>query len=132
MAKHVFKRSQGVPDKRLVHPKREWAMGLLLFSVIVVVGSVVSTQLFIQYRTVDTKAGEVKESIPQYNDRLVKSVLTTFTERVTAFELLVNDVSAVPASVATSTASTTELGIDNELPEEVEIEAATSSVSLNF
>lgn len=46
IVKHIIKRDRGIPDKRLLHPKREWGIAVLISVVLLVCGSVWA---FVQY-----------------------------------------------------------------------------------
>lgn len=110
MADHVFKRSSGVPDKRLMHPEREWITGLGMFVGILLIGGGLSSLLFFQYRNVDVQNGEVGVTIPKYNETLIQNVLDYYGERERTFSALVGETPVVPqldASTSSTTASTT-------------------------
>lgn len=78
MAKHVFKRGQGIPDKRLLHPKRDWVIGLFLFGIVLTVGSIFSAQLFISNQDITTDAVSSGEQLPVYNQSLIQKVLDVY------------------------------------------------------
>ena len=119
MADHVFKRSRGIPDKRLMHPRREWAIGIILFAIILIAGSAMSAQSFNRFRNIDTSNGEADITIPLYNQVLVTEVINEYSARAAEYKDLINDTSLVPEPVAdpleevasstAKTASSTEL-----------------------
>ena len=106
MAEHVFRRSSGIPDKKLMHPKREWAIGMVLFAVILVGGSILSSWSFAQYRNIDTQTGEASIQIPKYNETLIKNVLEEYKQREVIFNTYVTDTSLVPVIEVVATSST--------------------------
>ena len=52
MVHHITKRSRGIPDKRLMHPVREWLIGLVCVVVVLAVGVMYSTRLFTMFSDV--------------------------------------------------------------------------------
>jgi len=126
MAEHVFRRSHGVPDKRLMHPRREWIIGLLLFLTIVFAGGVLSVGMFSQYQNLDTDAGETIIEVPQYNSALVTNVIDTYKDRTEAYDSLINIHSAAPLSTTTAeagdaeTMGDTEMEIEKNVSEEIQ------------
>ncbi len=87
-AKHVYTRGQGVPDRKLLHPKRDWAIGLSVFLLIVFAGGVLSTNLFEAYKNVQTRKVDVAIQIPVYKELLVKTVLEKYSERSEMYDSL--------------------------------------------
>lgn len=93
MSRHVFLRSSGVPDKRLLHPRREWGIGLCLFAVLLLTGSALTAQTFTQFRDLSTIAGEASLTIPRYNEHQVQTVLELYAVRSQAYQALISDTS---------------------------------------
>ena len=107
MAKHVFKRGSGVPDKRLMHPRREWGVGILLFAVILIVGSILSANAFSRFRNIDTDNGQASLTIPNYRSNLVFEALEEYRGKKESYQALISDTSYVPP-VVTDVSTTTE------------------------
>ena len=78
MAKHVFKRGRGIPDKRLLHPRRDWTIGLVLFVTVFVSGSVIAGQSFVKNQDIQIDTTVLSEQIPEYNKALVEKTLDDF------------------------------------------------------
>jgi len=78
MANDVFHRSQGYPDRRLMHPRREWGVGIFFFVLVTVVGSVVAGNIFVTYKNISVVAGDSGNSIPQYRNVLVQDALEMY------------------------------------------------------
>lgn len=93
MARHVFRRSRGIPDKRLMHPRREWGIGLLMFAAVLGVGSVYSAQSFTQFKDLTSIKGEASLAIPRYNQGQVEAVLALYAARNEAYQDLISDTS---------------------------------------
>lgn len=115
MAQHVFKRSAGVPDKKLMHPRREWAIGLLLFLAILVSGSTYTATSFNRFRELDTNNGEANVNIPRYQGDRVSAVLTDYQARTAAYKDLTAEVPVLVESSSSSTTATTTLVTTEEM-----------------
>lgn len=118
MVRHIMKRGRGIPDKRLMHPVREWLLGLLGAVAVVVCGVLYSTQLFTTYDKV-TEIEQTDSTISiRYNQTVIDDARAQFSARSERFNELRGDRPAPPPpEVATSTATTTE---SVETTEEVE------------
>lgn len=88
MAEQVFRKSQGYPDRRIMHPKREWGIGVLLFVGIVVLGSVVAGKVFVLYGEVAVIDGNSGGSIPKYKEVIVQDALEKHRARAKQYEVL--------------------------------------------
>lgn len=129
MANHVFKRGKGIPDKRLMHPRREWGIGLLIFGAILIAGSILSAQSFSQFRGLETSDGDAGVTIPRYNQSEIDAVLTEYQQREINFKALIADRSLVPTT-DTATSSDETASSSEALSEEdgVEINVDTELV----
>lgn len=120
MAQHVFRRGHGIPDKRLMHPKREWASGLLMFAIVLIVGSAMTAQAFIRFRSIDMSGGQTSVVVPKYHAAAAAEVLAVYQAREAAYAKLVTDRSlALTLTTASSTdevASTTEDAASSTAP----------------
>jgi len=105
MANDVFHRSQGYPDKRLFHPQREWGIGVLVFAILIISGSIVVGNIFVQYRGGNTVQGNLEEAIPQYREVIVQDALELYRARNEEYQRLRGNVAPVPLEVATSSDS---------------------------
>ena len=63
MAEHVFRKSQGYPDRRLMHPKREWGIGIGIFLVLVSAGAIGAFSVFTSYRDFSQVTASVEQSV---------------------------------------------------------------------
>ncbi len=61
--KNVIKRDHGLPDRRLMHPKREWLVGLCMFLVLILAGGLYALFAFHSYSgiSVDDQTVEVNQ-----------------------------------------------------------------------
>ena len=81
MAKHVRRHSKGYPDRRIMHPQREWAIGLGIFACTVLFGSVLAGNLFVQYKNIDAVGGDAGDNIPRYKTVTVDDALELYEKR---------------------------------------------------
>jgi hypothetical protein len=100
MSKHVFRKSQGYPDRRLMHPGREWLVGIVAFSFVVIVGSAFAGNLFIKYKNIDSVTGDSGERIPVYKEKVAQDALIEYQKREDAYHAMVlEDVSEASVSI---------------------------------
>ncbi|MFT5849766.1 MAG: hypothetical protein ACI9H6_000582 [Patiriisocius sp.] len=105
MAKHVFRKGNGYPDRRLIHAKRDWAIGLFIFALVVIAGGAIAGDTFALYTNVALTEGDPGERIPSYNQRAADVALGLYRQRVERHEELQGVVNVV---------------VEEEIPTEVE------------
>lgn len=88
--RHVYKRGQGIPDRRLIHSRREWLIGVAVFMVITSIGAVWSVHTFQRFSTLDQKTYQVPQTVPDYNAKVVSSVLEQLSEREQAYNRMIS------------------------------------------
>jgi len=106
MVRHVYARGNDKFDNRLLHPSREWGIGLFIFILILLGGSVVGAQSFNQFRQLDTNVGESDATIPRYKESLVNEVLETYQARQANYERLAASAPVLVVPAATTSSST--------------------------
>ena len=131
-------------DNHIMHPDREWSIGLLIGLLICVSGVVWGLYTFGFYKTIEVESVDVEASVVVYRASLVDEALKDFTEREKIYSnLLAKSQPAVSALEydnvqATTGTSTIEAGhssetVDVESRTELEIpinsDLATSSPS---
>ncbi len=130
MAKHVFKRSKGVPDRALMHPKRDWILGLGLFTIVLLGGGVVSAYHYNLYNAIEVSSGDVPVKIVRYQTNVVTKAINYFSEREAAYQsersivptrVISPPATEAPGVLADETDTATELPVD-----EVDIEIETT------
>lgn len=89
LSKHVFSRSQGIADKRIIHPRRDWAIGLLLLIVCMIGGGYMGARAFIQYQNFDVEMGEASVVLPRFNESDVLTTIERFEAKADAFSALI-------------------------------------------
>jgi len=112
MADHVFKKSRGYPDRRLMHPQREWFIGIVLFMIVVALGSLFAGDVFVKYRNISVEDGDSGESIPRYRDAIIQNALESYQARTETYDTLRNAVVAQPVVSTSTEESSVEQGED--------------------
>lgn len=88
MAQHVTKRGNDIPDRKLLHPNREWVIGLGIFLVLTIAGAVYNTLLFRYYLGVESTVTANALERAEYKQTLITEVLAEYGARSAAFEAL--------------------------------------------
>lgn len=98
-------------DKRLIHPEREWLMGLFVFAAIVICGGMVDAFIFIQYQNLDVSPKNIATQSVTYNKAAVQKALEAYSLRTAAYMQLQNNSAGtqVPVEVASSTPIVTDI-----------------------
>lgn len=129
MVRHVSKRSRGIPDRRLIHPKREWCIGLVIFVVIVFSGVFYNGHTYQRYNNIASELEEPTSGVVTYKANVVNETLEyyrererRFTEQITTFTLPAEPV--VPEeNEEEERAVDTEDSVSEEVVTEAELEA---------
>lgn len=111
--KHVHKRGQGVSDRRLLHPQRDWLIGVGVFVVAFGAATVASIHVFGLYKNIDQQIYEVNKELPKYQEVAVTTVLETFAKRELYFDALVAGIQP-KIEVVEEVASTTDVVTDGQ------------------
>lgn len=113
MTRSVFRKSNGYPDRRLMHPRREWGIGLFIFSVVMISGSLVAANLFVTYKNIESADGDPGNSIPRYQERDTSDALDLYRQRTKNYAALRGsqpvEVTAVEGAASSSASSTVEV-----------------------
>lgn len=131
--KHVHKRGRGVADRRLLHPQREWLIGLGVFVVGFAIATLVSMYIFRTYKNIDQVTYEVDKELPVYQAELVTRVLETFAQRELYFDALVAGIQPrieLMEETATTTASSTETALIEEVEQSGGLQSTSSTSSV--
>lgn len=60
IVKHLGKRERGVPDRRLMHPNREWSLGVIVWIVLVCAGGAYAFLVFEKYSDISVESEMVE------------------------------------------------------------------------
>jgi hypothetical protein len=117
MVQHILRREKGIADTHIMHPAREWFIGLSIAFVMVALGSWFCFYLYMFHSNEMKKEVEIIEQAVPYQATVVKSALEVFAEKKQKYNAiiggeettnLVTDVATTTPSSAEETATTTE------------------------
>lgn len=115
MAHHITRRTRGIPDRKLMHPYREWFIGLSVALVIIVSGAIYNAFVFNHYNSLeDSIEGSQSNSIP-YRNNVVSRVLEMYTGNAAMYNTLRE--SAPETTAQTTTDDTTAEDASTATPE---------------
>lgn len=138
MAKRLLHPQRDLRKPEIMHPARDWIIGLLTALLIFIAGAAWSTHVYLKYRDLSVEeTSNVSTEVVVYRESLVKAALDEFAGRVTEHQRLLqaqqhsNSVGVKPvvaAEEATSTpavtviASSTPENVPSADTESVEVE----------
>lgn len=127
IAKKILRRQRGLRDHQIIHPQRDWFIGLF-FSLVVLIG--VGAWSCITYFEITNRAIEVsaEEMAGQtiYRSEIVEAALSQFRERAENYQQLLENRVATP--VITETLEPVELEEESTIvADEENIEPATEA-----
>ena len=119
MVRHVVRRSEGYRDRRIMHPRRDWLIGLFGAVFLFLASAAVEGYLFWSKSSADADA--VTLETVTYDQKLVRRVLTEYRSREARYKELLGasvgtptptniatNTDAVPAAVSASTPAVAE------------------------
>jgi hypothetical protein len=124
MVHHIARRNRGVADPQIMHPMREWIIGIGVTSAGIFGGAVLAASLYSYYSAKKDATVSMAETVVPYNAAVVDQALRDYRLKQSAYEA----VSGVYTTelVATTTEESSDAGnattTDNMLP--IESEAA--------
>lgn len=99
MAKKILKSDRGVQNPKLMHPAREWGIGVILGFLILAASAAWSASTYISYRSSSNiSSSDVDSEVVVYRALQVETALKTFAERSVRYEELVGGTSEVNPS----------------------------------
>jgi len=120
--KKVSKRDWGVPDRELMHPRREWSIGLIIFLILVFTGGSYALFAFNSYSDISVEGEVVEVDQLHYKRADALKAIELYKQRRDAFESVNQDeikieaTSTVSISSATSSIDAVDIGIDHQIP----------------
>lgn len=118
IVKSISRHKKGLRDPRIMHPEREWTIGILLAALVFVSSATWSLTVYLENR--NAAAGmsieEQSESVV-YRETMVKEALSQLDSRAKKLKTLLPDTSRVVEEIVEEVASSTD-------------EIATSSVEI--
>ena len=105
LARRIARRNAGRGDRRIMHPARDWLIGLVGAALLLLGGSVGAGYLFWSKSDKATEASEATIDVVRYDQKLLQRVLTDYRGRRARYDSLRGEDAFVPE--ATSSATTT-------------------------
>lgn len=93
IAKKLIRADQGLKDPQLMHPAREWSIGIVVGVIMFLLSAGWSAQIYVGHRdTSATEVAEVKEETVTYRASLVEAALAGFDDRQVMHNKFLNQV----------------------------------------
>ena len=115
MARHVTRHSNGHQRTKLIHPRREWFIGLIVFLLVVVSGGVLNAERHRYYSDLESAVETQDVSVKEYRAERVATAIAqytdteaTYTRRTQAILTSPVATTSMPAAESVETDSTTE------------------------
>ena len=140
IAKKVLRSNKGLKSPQIMHPEREWLIGLFVAVVFFGTSAAWSAHMNIKYKNISvTGNNDVESDVVVYRESLVNSALQKFSSRQEIHESLLNSTPKIIApeitnEVSSSTSSSLEVKneatsspqiieeiVKNELPADAEV-----------
>jgi len=82
MAHKIFRHQQGLHDPKMMHPEREWLVGLAITLLIFSISAYWSAHTYVENKnTTIVESANENNDVVVYRESLVKSALAEFSER---------------------------------------------------
>ena len=105
----LLKKKVVLSDPQLMHPEREWVIGLVVAVFIFLGAASMSAYTYFSNQSISVYVGEDSNDDVVYRESLVKEVLETIKEREATLDSLQREVSTVVELTTDTSTSTTEL-----------------------
>lgn len=102
MVQGVVRRNRGLRDRRIMHPARDWFIGLGVMLLCVIAGGSYSAVLYVTYDTIDYSKTDIDQTLITYRSASVEAAIATYTVKKEAHDALVSNVLAAPDSTESS------------------------------
>ncbi len=102
-AKNIARHNRGYHTSSPIHPRRDWWIGLTMFAVIVLSGSLYLAQLFVKYQQVEDLKGEAVLDVPKYQETAVDHALENYENRSAFYADALLTLPVVSETVTTTT-----------------------------
>lgn len=98
MARRVTRRGENMPDRRLMHPHRDWLIGLVVAIILAGMGIAYNAHLFRHYGSLETKTVGSEPAFAEYKQGTVERVLEMYGARRASFDAFRASLPAAPAA----------------------------------
>lgn len=117
MAKRVLRSPERPRNPQMIHPEREWLIGLSLATILFVGSTAVAVQEYAQYRDVTLTDNGSTEEIVIYREHMVNEALLKFSERSTEHQSLLNQIGVSKVEEVITPSETSEEPTTEATPE---------------
>lgn len=88
LVRHIRRKDKGKSDKRLIHPTREWLIGLVVALVLCLGATAYSVSLFFTQSAAVGDLEQVETRTTKYREESVRTVLEKYGARKVQFDAL--------------------------------------------
>lgn len=115
--KKISKHSKTLQDTQLMHPEREWGIGLLVACIFFIAAASLSAYTYFKNQSVDVYVGSTETEDVVYRESLVKEALERIENRARKIEELSGQIQevTVPPKTETATSSAPAVVADPEV-----------------
>lgn len=110
LAQHVVRRGRGIPDRKLMHPYREWYIGIVGALVVAGLGAAYNFYLFRYYDTLEEHTTESVNDAIEYRFETAENVRERFSARAAEFARTLEGTPAAGRAVSIEPDVTAESG----------------------
>ena len=111
MARHVLRKQRGLRDPQIMHPERDWSIGIFVALAIFFFSIFWSIYAYIENKNISFESASAPSTeVVVYRESLVKSSLEQFDARAKVLNRLVGIASPIP-EVELATASSSEASV---------------------
>lgn len=102
MVKHIVRHDKGITETRRIYPAREWGIGLMVCSLVILLAGITSASLFVHYSN-DHALPTVAEATVPYKAALVAKALDRYRTLQSHYEALTKGTVLLTSATSTST-----------------------------
>lgn len=100
IAKKIIRSQKGLRNHQLMHPSREWAIGLCVAALMFLGSAVWSSMMYLEYKTENlSQDNNTQEQPVVYREALVDSALDLYAEKNSKLNALLHNFSSAPPEV---------------------------------
>lgn len=116
-ARAIVHKNKGYRIPVLIHPQRDWWIGIGIFALIVFIGGAVLAKMYVTNDSLDSLTGVEADRIPRYRQEVVSDALSVYRSRAAAYQAFVENrpVAPIVVEVATTTATSTEEVVEDSI-----------------
>ena len=105
-ARNIIRHQRGLKDPTLMHPEREWVIGLAIGLAICVLSASGSAYSYFTNKYLTAEVSETTEGETVYREAMIKDALKEFATRNQEREALLTNIRFAPASVVATSSAT--------------------------